>query len=174
MKQFLKDNWFKISILIILVFVALIAYNVLVVQPQKVRDAEQSKITNEQAAEQERKDNLKTCLEESEYQRSTAHLAVCGDPNVGHSSEKCFKVFSGTSSYSQVVSKYKEIFPNSWLSIPSGASVEEMGYIFKKNDETLNDFWENCNCGLEKYRRDDLDVAKEKRDETCYKLYSPN
>lgn len=171
LKSFLEEHWFKSGILIIGIFIAWILYNTFVVQPQQSLDMEAQRIAEEKEEEQNRKDNLATCLEESEYQRQTSHLAICGDPNVGYSKKACFDVFSGQSSYFGVLLSYRETFPDSMLTASSDSDETERAAIIAKNSDILQSFWDECNCGLEKYRRDELDLKKEKRDEICFQKY---
>jgi len=121
---------------------------------------------------EEKENNLSMCLEESEYQRSTAHLALCGDPNVSKSPSSCFRVFGGTKNYANVTDNYKREFLNSFPDLPENASIEELLDNFKQREEILNKYWETCNCGLEKTRRDGLDTDRNKRDQICIQKYS--
>ncbi|MEK7612014.1 MAG: hypothetical protein AAB407_01610 [Patescibacteria group bacterium] len=130
--DWLKEHWFKVGILAIGVFIVWILYNAFVIQPQKAQEIEEAKIAAEEARiatelemEEERKINFATCLEESEYERTTSHLALCGDPNVGEAPKTCSEVFGGTKNYAEVLISYAKVFPANKPD-PSGKTFDEV------------------------------------------------
>lgn len=161
--QFVRENWFKLGILLVGIIIAWIVYNALVVQPRNQARFEEGKVAAEKEAEQKRADSLQTCLAESEYLRSASHLALCGDPNVGRTGKSCYNVFSGATSYLDALGSYKAEFNE----LDSDNYADNSLRIA----QAFSDFRDKCNCGLEKYRRDALDTEKDKRDDICFKTY---
>lgn len=154
MKDFLKENWFKVSIVVLVGLLVLsFSYYFVIFLPDQKRSIalnEELKLIQEQTQKQEKEDNLKECLEESDYQVTSSHLWQCG--SLGRSDKMCADVFGGSKSDLQSFYNYKEIFPES------------------DSDKFLG-FFEDCNCGLEKTRRDEFTKEKESRDSICFNLY---
>lgn len=176
LQNFVKDHWFKIGVLAICLFIAWIAYDALVAQPQRALEAEEVRIAAELAKEEEKEENLAICLEESEFQRETAHLTLCADPNIGRVPASCGAVFGGTNNYSEVMENYERAFPDklpplSDFVTEDSLAIEAVDDFLAARNEIISPFFEACNCGLEKYRRDDLDSQREKRDELCLQKY---
>ncbi len=178
-EDFIIKHWFQLSILVVVLFITWTAYSALVLQPEKDRQEEASRQEAIKIAEQEKQEKLETCLAESEYERNTGHIALCGDPNIGSSPTSCRRVFGGTKNYSELLDKFSEEFPNSLPEIPdtlSLSSSEEEKYkilseIVDKNAQIVSNYWEKCNCGLAKYRRDELDTERKTRDTLCLQKY---
>lgn len=157
-KEFFLKHWFQLGILAVGLFIAWIAYSAFVLQPAADRQAEERAIVAAQTKEEERQTKLDTCLQESEYQRSSAHLALCGDPNVGRVPSSCQTIYGGATSVFEVLGNYAEYFDTNVTKDPD---------FFDKYEK----YSKSCNCGLEKYRRDEMDQAKSERDKLCLAKY---
>lgn len=165
MKDFLKDHWFKIAVLGVLIFIAIIIYNTMVLQPRIELNLERERIVAAEQKEEERQENLENCLLDSEYQRTSSHVALCGDPNVGRSPVSCSRVFGGITNTLEAIGNFRNEFPEK-ISKNEGAFEKLI-----EDEQLVNEFWDECNCGLEKYRRDELDEKKESRDAICFQKY---
>ena len=161
-KSFVIKHWFQLGLLAVAIFIAWLLYDVLVVKPERIHQQEITmKITAEMAAEtkeKERQEKLDTCLQESEYERNSAHLALCGDPNVGRAPSSCHTIYGGVTSVFEALGNYAEYFET---------NVKEDPDFFDKYKK----YSKSCNCGLEKYRRDEMDQAKSERDTLCLARY---
>ncbi len=157
-----KDDWFKKAIAIaILLIGASVFYYFIIFLPSEKRaekdkeaqkeQALEAKIAEENLKEEERKQNLQICLEESEYQTTSSHLWLCS--SIGRTEKSCGEVFASSKNVFDSLANYRRIF-----------GVE-------KTVDDFDGFSEKCNCGLEKYRRDEFAVEKKERDDICFKTY---
>lgn len=159
-EDFIKKHWFQLGILAIGLFVAWIAYSSLVIQPERAR---QEEVAQQEAAriameikEKERQVNLEQCLAESKYGKTSSHLWMCS--SLGRTSKSCGEVFGGASSVLEAFGNYETYFE-------TNASVDT------NIVEKFNAYTETCNCGLEKYRRDEFDQEKSEKDKLCLVKY---
>lgn len=184
MKSFLEKNWFKLSLLVVAPVCFLILIYGFVIYPENAHRIDQEALRKQQleekllaeTQEKERIKNLNVCLEESEFQEFSSHLALCADPNIGRSLRDCSKVYSGTKNMTEVYFNFEKEFPGK---LPEEKLLSDVGLLnadlweknYNKRAGILNDFSETCNCGLEKTRRDELTEDKKYRDNKCYVLY---
>ena len=185
----LKHNWFRIGILLLLLFgILLVAYYFMAFIPQQERQErfrEELRLAEEESKEEERQSQLSECLDESEYMRTTSHLALCADPNVGLSPRSCWDVFSGAVSSDDIIANYEITFPDvlpspeDFITDPTHVGDPPpyalLEFVtsgeFDRRAEIINEFWDECNCGLTESRRDGLDDDRNKRDEICKEKY---
>lgn len=159
-QEFVKKHWFQLGILAIGFFIAWIVYSSLVIQPEKARQEEAAqqetaRITAE-TNEKERQANLDLCLAESEYERTSSHLWTCS--SLERTPKSCGEVFGGASSVFEALGNYATHFK-------TNASIDPK--YFDKFDA----FIKTCNCGLEKYHRDEFDQEKSEKDKLCLFKY---
>lgn len=177
--NWLQENWFKLALVLIIPFTSIVLVYGFVIYPENKREEEKSsneqkeilRLATEKTAEEERVENLNQCLEESEYQESSSHLALCGDPNVGLSPRSCSAVFGGAKNVGDVIRAYNTEFPGK---LPELTSLDDIENNYNQRLEIINPYWDECNCGLAKTRRDELSEEKKYRDEKCYALFGKN
>jgi len=175
--EWLSENWFKLALVLVIPMTAVVLVYGFVIYPENLRKEERVMkdiaVSLQEAAddakEQERVDDLNTCLEESDYQETTSHLALCGDPNVGESPLSCRVVFGGAQNVGDVIRAYNTEFPGE---LPELESIDDLDQNFSERLDIVNVFYDKCNCGLSKNRRDELTEEKKYRDNKCYALYS--
>lgn len=105
----------------------------------------------QETKEEQNKLNLQTCLDESEYQVTSSHLWLCS--SIGRTEKSCGDVFAQSKNVFDSLINYRGIFG------------------FEKTIDDFDRFSEECNCGLEKYRRDEFDTQKKDRDNICFRTY---
>jgi len=159
-REFMKKHWFKLSLLALGIFTVWTVYSALVIQPEKARweetlRAEATRLA-EESNERLRQANLELCLSESEYQETSSHLWMCS--SIGRVQKSCGDVFGGARSIFDALNNYRTVF---------GVSITQQQDIASK----FETFIETCNCGLEKYRRDELGQEKIDRDKLCIEKY---
>jgi len=159
-KQFVSRHWFQLAILVVVFFIAWIVYNALVIQPNQARREEAAMTIaaqlDAQTKESERQANLDQCLAESEYEKTSSHLWLCS--SLERVPKSCGEVFGGASSIFEALGNYRAHFKTTASDEPT---------LFEKFDVYI----ETCNCGLEKYRRDEIDQEKSERDKLCLAKY---
>ena len=170
------DNVTKISLAVVVsaLIIGGFIYMSQVSKQNSIEKQQRVELENKNAEKEERAESLQTCLDESDYLRETSHIALCGDPNVGRSLRVCYSVFSGVSSHNEYSNEYFKEFSDKKIPLKEG-NLDDLAerYIEQYNleNEILSEFWETCNCGLEAYRREELDDKKENRDEICFQKY---
>jgi hypothetical protein len=158
MNIWVKENWFKLALVLVIPITALVFIYGFVIYPENIRREEKAaeqiraefEATQVKAKEEERVENLKLCLAESESQETYEHLAYCGENN--RSPKLCSEVFAGAENTYDVLRNLK-----------SHDSEKRL---------TFDDAFEQCNCSLEGWIRDGFEEDKKERDQLCYSLYS--
>jgi len=148
--------WFKLSLVLVIPVTAVVLVYGFVIYPESIRKEEReaaerqarSAAIEAETKEQERAENLKECLDESESQETYAHLAYCGSD--GRSPSWCSDAYGGATNFIDTIRSLTKYVP----------------------DMTPLEAFEKCNCKLEGWIREGFEEDKVERDKLCYSLYS--
>lgn len=162
-KNWLKENWFKAGVLLVLLLVAYSIYHVLVVKP----GIEKQEMTEAKA---EAKKNLDSCISTAESGYSNDWFREC--KSRGELSAKCIDIHELT--FSDYLDKYG-LTPNTYnqergLSNTNDLSKDYLtgvfDYLGRRDDE--------CSCRLPLTNADRLNGTLKENKNACYKLYPLN
>lgn len=175
MDNFLKENWFKVGILIAILIIAYSFYHTLVVRPAiqiERKDAEQAK--EEMAKEQARLDeetkkeqsklDLDNCIADASEQYSNNWFGECKAR--GLASQWCIE--NNSLDFKSYLSKQK---------ITEKEYREQRGITGDNIFSALSDYFkrkEDCSCSLPLYIADRLNDGLKEDKDRCYKLYPQN
>ena len=158
MKSFLKENWFKLSIVLVLVPVVYAVYFSLVVAPQK-------RALQEENIKKERKDSISSCITEAETAYSDSWYHEC--KSSGILSNKCIDIQE--LSFKEYLTKYhlsEEEYKQQRGITDTGVFAALFEYLGRGDNE--------CSCRLPLANADRLNTVLQNSKDACYKLYPQN
>jgi len=153
----LQDNWFKLALVLVIPITTVVLIYGFVIYPERIRQQEKAaeqiradfEAIQAKAREEERVENLKSCLDNSESQETYAHLAYCGSNN--RAPQWCSDVYSGAENILDVINNLKDVKTEKYL------AIEEA--------------FDQCNCSLEGWIRDGFKEDKADKDKQCYSIF---
>ena len=159
--SFLKENWFKVGVLLVLLVVSYSFYHTLVIRPEQEKterekvhlDAtlkESEKIRAEGARREENKNNLESCLNDAQKSYSSGWIREC--KSQGNLSERCEALRLKTLDIGAAFKKYKEWYP-------------------KATFDDFSSFYDECSCRLPEYNADTLNGYLKNDKDLCFKKY---
>lgn len=155
--DWLKENWFKLALVLVVPITAGVLVYGFVIYPENIKQQERIASERQSALEKselevkesKRVEDLKSCLSESESQETYAHLSYCGQDK--RSPNWCYDVFGGAENVFDVMGKFTE--------------------FASKEYPTLESAYDACNCSLEGWIREGFEEDKKERDQLCYALH---
>lgn len=156
--NWLKENWFKLALVLVIPITSIVLVYGFVIYPESIRqtekyEAEQKIVAEKREAEMKEElkaEDLKSCLDDSDSQKTYAHLSYCGQDS--RSPKWCTDVFGGAKDITDVMKNFRIHSPS--------------------DDLTLDKAFDQCNCSLEGWIREGFDNDKAERDKLCYALHS--
>lgn len=167
--DFLKDNWFKVGILIAILLIAYSVYQVLVVRPDIERqEAAQAKMLadiEESARKEQAKSDLNSCLTSAETNYSNQWYRECKSSNL--LSKQCIDLHD--LSYEEYLKKYS-LTEEQYKTARGITSTSTLAGLF----DYFGRYENECSCRLILSLADRINADLKDSKNACYSLYPQN